>query len=74
MTEPPMDLKKLASIAADSELSAGMRLKAVELLGKVGTREALLVLLELAAHEELAPEERDMALKQARAIIRARRG
>ena len=49
-------------------------MKAVELLGKVGTRDALLVLLELAARDELAPEERDMALRQARGIIRARRG
>jgi hypothetical protein len=46
----------------------------VDLLGKVGTRDALLVLLELAARDELVPEERDMALRQARGIIRARRG
>jgi hypothetical protein len=74
MAEQPMELKKLADIAADLELSAGMRIKAVDLLGKVGTRDALLVLLELAARDELAPEERDIALRQARGIIRARRG
>ena len=74
MTEQPTELKRLASIAADLELSAGMRTKAVELLGKIGTRDALLVLLELAANEELVTEERDLALRQARGILRARRG
>jgi hypothetical protein len=74
MPEQPAELKRLATIAADLELAGEMRVKAVELLGKIGTRDALLVLLELAANEELIPEERDLALRQAREIIKARRG
>ena len=73
MPEPPTELQKLAAIATDFGLSAGMRTKAIELLGKIGTHEALLALLELVANEQLVPEERDFALRQARVIIRSGR-
>ena len=73
MPELPTELQKLAAIATDFELSAGMRIKAMELLGKIGTHEALLALLELVANEQLVPEERDIALRQARVIIRSGR-
>jgi HEAT repeat protein len=73
MAEQPADLKKLATYAADLELSSEMRIKAVQLLGRIGSREALLALLELAANERLVPGERDAALKQARTIIRSGR-
>jgi len=69
MPEQTPELKKLMAIAADLELAAEMRIKAAVLLGKIGTREALLALLKLAANEELVPEERDFALRQARGII-----
>ncbi len=71
MPEQPDELQKLATIATDLELSAGMRIKATELLGRIGTREALLALLELVADEKLVVEERDVALRQARVIIRS---
>ncbi len=74
MSEQPAELKKLATIATDLELSVGMRIKAMELLGRIGNHDALLALLELAANEELVPEERDLALRQARGIIKSRRG
>ena len=67
------ELKKLAAIAADLAFSADMRIKAIEQLGNVGSREALLALLELAANEHLVTEERDLALMQAREIIRSSR-
>ena len=73
MPEQQNELKKLATIATDLELSAGMRTKAIELLGKIGSHEALLALLELAANEQLIAEERDLALRQAREIIRSSR-
>ncbi|MFC1893538.1 hypothetical protein ACFLYR_05860 [Chloroflexota bacterium] len=73
MPEQPAELKKLATIATDLELSAQMRIKAIELLGNMGTREALLALLELAANEGLNPDERDLALRQARQIIKSGR-
>ena len=73
MSEQPDELKKLAAIAVDLGLSAEMRTKAIELLGNIGTHEALLTLLDLAANDKLFREERERALKQAREIIRAGR-
>jgi len=73
MPDQPPELKKLASIAADLEFDAGMRVKAVETIGRIGTREALLILLELAANEALTIEQRDLAIKQAREIIKSGR-
>ncbi len=73
MAERPEELKKLAAIATDLELSAELRIKAMEMLGNIGTHEALLALLELAANEELIRDERDFALKQAREIIKSAR-
>ena len=71
MTEQASELKRLAAIAGDLGLSAELRVKAIELLGKFGTREAFLALLELAANEGLINRERDLALKQAREILKA---
>ena len=73
MAEEPNQLKKLAAIATDLELSAELRTKAIDLLGKIGTHEALLVLLDMAANERLIREERDIALKRAREIIKSSR-
>ena len=73
MSEQPNQLKKLNAIATDLNLSTELRIKAIELLGKIGTHEALLALLELAGNERLIGEERDLALKQARGIIKSGR-
>jgi len=73
MAEQANQLKKLSTIATDLELSAELRIKAIELLGNVGTHEALLALLDLAANQELIKEERDIALKHAREIIKSGR-
>ena len=71
MAEEHNELKKLASIAMDLDLSDELRIKAIEQLGKIGTHEALLALLGLAANERLARSERELALKQAREIIKS---
>ena len=73
MSEYSNELKKLATIATDLELSAELRTKAVQSLGRIGTREALLILLDLAAREELVGKERELALKQAEGIIKSGR-
>lgn len=73
MPEQPEELKKLVAIAVDMGLSAEMRTKAVQLMGNMGTHEALLALLDLAANDKLFREERELALKEAREIIRAGR-
>ncbi|MFC2008113.1 hypothetical protein ACFLT0_00265 [Chloroflexota bacterium] len=73
MVEQPNEVARIATIAADLGFSAEMRIKAIELLGKMGTRDALLALLELAANEKLFTEERDLSIRQAREIIRSGR-
>ena len=64
------ELKKLAEIATDMELSSKMRTQAVDLLGEMANHEALLVLLNLAANDKLDIDERDLALKRAREIVK----
>ena len=73
MSERPNELKKLAAIATDLEISSELRIKAVEQISRIGTHEALLVLLELAANERLSRKEREFAVKQARKIIKSGR-
>ena len=69
MAEPSNELKKLAAIAADLGLSAALRIQSIESIGNIGTHDALLILLDLAANRELIKEERDLALQHAREII-----
>ena len=71
MTEQSNELKKLGAIAADLGLSAELRIKSIELIGNIGTHDALLILLDLAANRELIKEERDIALQQASEIIKS---
>jgi hypothetical protein len=64
------ELKKLAHIATDMQLSSKMRDQAISQLGELGSHEALLVLLNLAANDRLNKDTRDLALKKARDIIK----
>ncbi len=73
MAEQANELKKLATIAADLGLSAELRIKSIELIGSIGTHDALLILLDLAANRELIKEERDVALQHASEIIKSGR-
>ena len=73
MAEQPNELKKLLSIATDMELSADLRIKAIDLIGGMSNHEALLALLSLAANDKLVAEERDLALKRSREIIKSGR-
>ena len=70
MAEQPDELKKLSSIAADMQLPADLRTKAIDQIGAIATHEALLALLDLAANEGLVTKDRDRALKQAREVIK----
>lgn len=65
MAEQTDQLQKLIAIATDFKLSVELRTKAIELLGNVGTPEALITLFDLAANEQLTTEERDLALRYA---------
>ena len=73
MAEYSDELKKLLTVAADLGFSAELRLKSIEIMGNMGTHEALLALFELAANEGIAREERELSLKYARDIIRSGR-
>ena len=73
MAEQANELKKLVAIAGDLGLSAPLRIKSIELIGNIGTHDALVVLLDLAGNEELIKEERNLALKHAREIIKSGR-
>ena len=71
MTEHQNELEKLGAIAKDLDLASDLRIKAIQQIGRIGTHEALLALLDLVANERLVREEREIALKQARDIVRA---
>ena len=64
------ELKKMANIATDLQISSKMRIQAINLLGDMATHESLLVLLNLAANDKLPVEERDLGLKRAREIVK----
>jgi HEAT repeat protein len=71
MAGSPGELKKLVAIANDLELAPQLRLKAIEQLGNIGSHEALLALLDVAAKEKLTTKERELALKQAIKIVKS---
>ena len=64
------ELKKLANIATDMQLDKKMRAQAINLLGDMCTHDSLLVLLTLAANDKNTTEDRDLALKKAREIVK----
>ena len=64
------ELRKLANIATDMQLSGKMRMQAINQLRDLGSHEALLIMLNLAANDKLNVEERDLALKKAREIVK----
>jgi len=68
--EQATELKKFSSTASDMQLTSDIRAKAIEQLGYISSREALLALLDLAANEKLPFKERDLALKVAREVIK----
>ena len=64
------ELKKLSTIATDLQMSNKMRMQAINTLGDMGSHESLLVLLNLVANDRLNIDERDLALKRARDIVK----
>jgi len=73
MAEQSEELKKLVAVATDLVLSAKLRIEAIESIGNIGSHDALLALLGLAANEQLTRRERELALKRAREIVRSSR-
>ena len=73
MPERSNELEKLVNIITDLEISTELRTEAIETLGSIGTHKALLALLELGGNDRLIRKERDLALRQAQAIIQSGR-
>ncbi len=73
MAEQPDDLKKLVAVATDLGLSAKLRTHAIDIIGNIGTHEALLALLVLAANEQLTRGEKELSLKHSMKIVKAGR-
>ena len=71
MSEQINELTKLTSIATDLSLSRELRVKAIEQIGRIGSHEALLALLDIVANEGLVRDDRTLALKQAGQIIKS---
>ncbi len=71
MAEQPDELQKLVAVATDMVMADKLRDDAVKLIGDIGTHEALLALLDLAANENLTKDERELALKQAMKIVKS---
>ena len=71
MAEQSNEIKKLTALAADVDMPGSLRTKAIEQIGNIGTHEALLALLGLAAMEKLSRNDRELTLKMARQIIRS---
>ena len=71
MAEQPEELKKLVAVATDMVMAAKLRDNAVKLIGDIGTHEALLALLDLAANENLTKDERELALKRAMKLVKS---
>ncbi len=71
MAEQSDDLKKLVAVATDLGLPTKVRADTIKFMGNIGNHDALLALLALAANEQLTKGERELALKQARGIVKA---
>jgi len=70
-SEKVEELKKLAKAATDMSISAEARTRIIELLGKIGTCQAMLILLDLARNEKLSLSERDLARNLASRIMKS---
>jgi len=71
MVEQSNELKSVAAVATNLELPSKLRVDALEALGRIGTHEALLALLDIAGNDKLIRQEREIAIKQAREIIKS---
>ncbi|MFC1949028.1 hypothetical protein ACFLW0_02520 [Chloroflexota bacterium] len=71
MVSQPDELERLIKVATDTVLASKLRAQSIELIGKFGTHDALLALLEMAANEQLTKNERVLALKYATNIVKS---
>ena len=67
---PVGELKKLADIAVDMQLDKKMRSQAINQLAEMDSHESLLILLHLAANDKLPTDERELAVKRSRDLVK----
>jgi len=65
------EVEKLKALATNTRLLPSERVKAIEVLGDIGTREALLALLDIGGQSALLPSERSFALGKVNEIIKS---
>ena len=65
------ELKKLMNIARDAGLSAGMRSQSIADIARLGSRQAFVALLDIAADKDGDHDIRDQALVSAREILKS---
>ena len=66
----PFELKKLIDVAGDLELAVELRLHTIPMIGRLGSQEALVALLDIAGNQKATYRERDLALKTAREVLK----
>ncbi|MDP3879148.1 MAG: hypothetical protein Q8Q07_02430 [Dehalococcoidales bacterium] len=71
MSQQTDELTKLVAVATDMVMDRKLRANAIKLIGDIGSHEALLSLLSLAANEQLTRKDRELALKYAMSIVKA---
>ncbi len=65
------ELRELVAAATNFNYSMKLRTVAVESIGRMGTHEALLALLEMAGNDQLSKKERELIIKLASNLIKA---
>ena len=73
MPEQPVEITKLVAVATSMDYPANLRMEAVDTIGRMGTHEALLALLQIAGNQDLMRHEREQALKYATKIVKSSR-
>ena len=71
MSEQPDDLRQLVDAATNLNFPMKLRIEATESIGKIGTHEALLALLQMAGDDQLSKKERELAVKLAGNLVKA---
>ena len=67
---PDGELKKLSDLATDMQMDKKIRSQAISQLAEMDSHESLQILLHLAGNDKLPTDERDLAVKKARDLVK----
>ncbi|OGN89148.1 MAG: hypothetical protein A2158_01155 [Chloroflexi bacterium RBG_13_46_14] len=65
------ELRDLVTAANNLNFPMKLRTDAVESIGRIGTHEALLALLDMAGNDQLSKKERELIIKLASNLIKS---